>query len=495
VQSVHAHFSALRFHILRSEMTDGDQLRSLGLYAAPTLGDGNCLFRALSDQYFGTPSQHLKLREDICNWLEEHKQRYAPFVDDDRGMDVHLRCMRQPGTYGGHLELTAFAHFKKRDVKVIQPGLVYVIEWAAGADLSPTTSDMPKPGSPEPESDSDRALNSREARKVRREKKKELKNHAANIKQQAVDAGEEAEDVSSPSGAVYVAYHDWEHFSSVRNLTGPHAGLPYVVETPPEANRAARSHPPKPKSKGKSVSPEPSDESDDDEQSEHEGEKSESELSEPPPIDIPLPMSRSSSPTPSSCNSSLTSLSFPSIPGYSSSGSNPDNVPSAPLKLSLRIQRSPKRTFDESSGPYLDNSYNGAKRSRSFARAGEMMEVDPDADTPELLASGSSSDSSSSPASSPAPTPPPSMVIVPPTPIMGSKPLTRRQRKAMGLPIPRSAVSNATRKGSAGKIVIPGGRSKKLPTGRGKTTEPSDEVWEKNGTGRMDVRGFKELKI
>lgn len=74
-----------------------DQLRSLGLYAAPTLGDGNCLFRALSDQYFGTPSQHLKLREDICNWLEEHKQRYAPFVDDDRGMDVHLRCMRQPG--------------------------------------------------------------------------------------------------------------------------------------------------------------------------------------------------------------------------------------------------------------------------------------------------------------------------------------------------------------------------------------------------------------
>jgi len=197
-----------------------DQLRSLGLYAAPTLGDGNCLFRALSDQYFGTPSQHLKLREDICNWLEEHKQRYAPFVDDDRGMDVHLRCMRQPGTYGGHLELTAFAHFKKRDVKVIQPGLVYVIEWAAGADLSPTTSDMPKPGSPEPESDSDRALNSREARKVRREKKKELKNHAANIKQQAVDAGEEAEDVSSPSGAVYVAYVSYLHlYTAFQSLT------------------------------------------------------------------------------------------------------------------------------------------------------------------------------------------------------------------------------------------------------------------------------------
>jgi hypothetical protein len=36
------------------------------------------------------------------------------------------------GTYGGHLELSAFAHLKRRNVKVIQPGLVYVIEWDGG---------------------------------------------------------------------------------------------------------------------------------------------------------------------------------------------------------------------------------------------------------------------------------------------------------------------------------------------------------------------------
>ncbi|KAJ7801696.1 hypothetical protein B0H14DRAFT_2615042 [Mycena olivaceomarginata] len=35
-----------------------EQLRSLGLYAAPTIGDGNCLFRALSDQLYGSPSRH-----------------------------------------------------------------------------------------------------------------------------------------------------------------------------------------------------------------------------------------------------------------------------------------------------------------------------------------------------------------------------------------------------------------------------------------------------
>ncbi|KAH8114864.1 P-loop containing nucleoside triphosphate hydrolase protein [Phellopilus nigrolimitatus] len=74
-----------------------NQLSALGLYAAPTLGDGNCLFRALSDQYYGSPSQHFKLREQICDWMAAHKQRYAPFVDDERGLDVHLECMRQSG--------------------------------------------------------------------------------------------------------------------------------------------------------------------------------------------------------------------------------------------------------------------------------------------------------------------------------------------------------------------------------------------------------------
>ena len=73
------------------------QLRSLGLYAAPTLGDGNCLFRALSDQLYCTPSHHLRLRADICDWIEANKARYEPFCEDERGLAAHLRCMREQG--------------------------------------------------------------------------------------------------------------------------------------------------------------------------------------------------------------------------------------------------------------------------------------------------------------------------------------------------------------------------------------------------------------
>ncbi|KAF5326597.1 hypothetical protein D9611_000739 [Ephemerocybe angulata] len=171
------------------------QLRALGLYAANTLGDGNCLFRALSDQLYGSHTKHSALRQAVCAFIEANKARYAPFCEDERGLDVHLRCMRENGTYGGHLELSAFAHMVKRNVKVVQPGLVYVIEWGAGLDEG-----------------------EREVELGRRRKEEERER--------------EREGLVMCVGTVYVAYHDWEHFSSIRNLNGPHAGLPNVVETP-----------------------------------------------------------------------------------------------------------------------------------------------------------------------------------------------------------------------------------------------------------------------
>lgn len=71
-----------------------------------------------------------------------YESRYEPFVEDERGLEAHLRAMRENATYGGHMELSAFAHMMRRNVKVIQPGLVYVIEWNAGGweDLTGPTA-------------------------------------------------------------------------------------------------------------------------------------------------------------------------------------------------------------------------------------------------------------------------------------------------------------------------------------------------------------------
>lgn len=79
------------------------------MYAAPTLGDGNCLFRALSDQYYGSPSKHVEVRQNVCDWIEQHKERYEGFVDEDEfggggaggkgKVEVYLRRMRENGMF------------------------------------------------------------------------------------------------------------------------------------------------------------------------------------------------------------------------------------------------------------------------------------------------------------------------------------------------------------------------------------------------------------
>ncbi len=217
------------------------------------------------------------------------------------------------------------------------------------------------------------------------------------------------------------------------------------------------------------------------------------------PSQIPLPGSASPSPPPSSVPSSQTS-------GFHSL-----------VSLEPHAYRSPKRTFDESSASsqMSGSSQSVAKRAKSSSRAtsrsrtlsadvtaappsNNSMSVDADdLDTPDLSAPGSSAESLSSLSSlsSPAATPPP-----PDPPV--EKRLTRRQRKSMGLPKARPALvgSSLARTRSAGKIVIPGGKCRKSSSKAtvldGSEDDPdANAEWRKNGTGRLDVRGFKELKI
>ncbi|KAJ8590989.1 cysteine proteinase [Rhizopogon salebrosus TDB-379] len=425
-----------------------EQLRSLGLYAAHTVGDGNCLFRALCDQFYGSPSQHLQLRKDICDWIESYAQRYEPFCEDERGLSAHLRCMREQGTYGGHLELSAFAHFARRNVKVIQPGLVYVIEWKAGAEIDDQSSSQD---------------NERDARRRKRQQQRDETMH----------------DLQEPGATIYVAYHDWEHFSSIRNLRGPHTGLPEVCELPADA-----APPPPSPAKKKPVSrakPKPAPNI---VLKNNPIINSNLENVPPTPAYIPLPLSRSPSPLSSSDSLSTGSESLLPIPGQSIAARRSLSSP-------VRIHRSPKRSFDESSGSSTSNET--SKRTRSSRRSPSrtpLSHAEADEDmgdsTPDLSAPGSPADSvlSSSTASSPLPGTPPAYNTPPPEP---ERPLTRRQRKALGLPKSRM---------SAGKITIPGGRYKNTPapaTAKAKAEE--DEEWQRNGTGRLDVRGFRELKI
>ena len=211
----------------------------------------------------------------------------------------------------------------------------------------------------------------------------------------------------------------------MRNLSGPHVGIPYVVERPaPSAQSKA-------KSVGKSKDKVPPPQS-----SSTEGSSipdSSEEADEPPrePLSIPLPASRTPSPPPSS-DASISSTSNPSaplLPGYNCPDVSSSQLPTS--QLSVRSNRSSKRGYNPSDEA-AEDSQGESKRSRRYTKVGREVEnsdldIDPDANTPDLLSSADSSSSGSSPAT----TPPPSMVIIPPTPVVPTKSLTRRERKKL----------------------------------------------------------------
>ncbi|KAN0065491.1 hypothetical protein ACQY0O_001328 [Thecaphora frezii] len=238
-----------------------EQLKQMGLYAANTTGDGNCLFRALSDQLYGSPAQHARLRQETCDHLASHADRFAAFVDD-RPFDDYVRLMRENGTYGGHLELHAFAQMTQKRIKIVQPGLVYVV---SAEDESPEAvkareakererlriQDTIAPGTEGP------PPSDREQRRLKREESRQRKKQSAQalaskeeivIVDSAEPAAAAAAAPAAPTpappapealveayGPLYIAYHNWEHYSSIRNLDGPHTGLPRIKERLPEA--------------------------------------------------------------------------------------------------------------------------------------------------------------------------------------------------------------------------------------------------------------------
>ncbi|MCJ1409344.1 hypothetical protein MMC19_003423 [Ptychographa xylographoides] len=113
-------------------------LRARGLYAGTTTGHGDCLFRALSDQLYSTGSHHLEIRARVVQHMRRHASRFKSFIivnpgggtrrnprrkgvtyqtfdrpPTDAEVEVqfaeNMARMAEPGTYGDYLEIQAFS--------------------------------------------------------------------------------------------------------------------------------------------------------------------------------------------------------------------------------------------------------------------------------------------------------------------------------------------------------------------------------------------------
>ncbi|KAJ7801708.1 hypothetical protein B0H14DRAFT_3782518 [Mycena olivaceomarginata] len=250
------------------------------------------------------------------------------------------------------------------------------------------------------------------------------------------------------------SYHDWEHFSSIRNLKGPHTGLPAVRETPPY---------PYPSSPTSSEHADPGprqSKADAKERKRMEAEAKERNRAEREA------QRRRSAPGARRAGAGRR------VRGCSRARSGAlTRAAGLVCPFWSRALEGGRRCADAEEG-----DGDGGAEERTSRSSGTSTSLSLSLSPPAL-----SSSSSLSSLSSVSPSPPPE-------PVPPVKPLTRRERKKLGLPKTRAtavaaASSGTAAKGGAGKIVIPGGRFE----GTGE--------WRQNGNGRLDVRGFRELKI
>ncbi|KAF3441866.1 hypothetical protein FNV43_RR15781 [Rhamnella rubrinervis] len=70
-------------------------------------GDGNCQFRALSDQLYQTPDHHELVRGEVVKQLKSHPEIYEGYVP--MAYDDYLEKMSMSGEWGDHVTLQAAA--------------------------------------------------------------------------------------------------------------------------------------------------------------------------------------------------------------------------------------------------------------------------------------------------------------------------------------------------------------------------------------------------
>ena len=98
-------------------MNLADRLKHYGLKEKKVKGDGNCQFRSLADQLFGTMERHEEVRRMAIHQLKTESDLYKPYVPED--FDQYVRTMSKDGEWGDHVTLQAVADLYGRKICVL----------------------------------------------------------------------------------------------------------------------------------------------------------------------------------------------------------------------------------------------------------------------------------------------------------------------------------------------------------------------------------------
>ena len=84
-------------------------LEKIGYFIREVGGDGNCLFRSVSDQMDNNENNHKLYREMCLDYMKKNPDEFSPFIEDDETFDKYMERMGEDGEWGGNLEIYALS--------------------------------------------------------------------------------------------------------------------------------------------------------------------------------------------------------------------------------------------------------------------------------------------------------------------------------------------------------------------------------------------------
>ena len=85
------------------------ELENLGYFIKEVKGDGNCLFRSVSEQIEGDENNHQIYRQKCVEYMKENKDEFSPFLEEDEPFDTYIEKISKDGEWGGNLEIYALS--------------------------------------------------------------------------------------------------------------------------------------------------------------------------------------------------------------------------------------------------------------------------------------------------------------------------------------------------------------------------------------------------
>jgi len=79
-----------------------------GLVIKKAKPDGNCFFRSIAEQVYGNEEEHERVREEICNMLEDEPELFNSAWCDE-SLETYKEKMPKERQWGGETELRAAA--------------------------------------------------------------------------------------------------------------------------------------------------------------------------------------------------------------------------------------------------------------------------------------------------------------------------------------------------------------------------------------------------